>query len=250
MTREVSRAGRSGNTNEARLDGLRFDEQGGTSDGSLLASPSASISGGTISRIMLLIEQSLNKRNDAATSRREFAEKAQDAADAKAVEKMREAAHDTFVGGLIAGFGSVGTAMISFGALGMQQQSDALANQAKGLEGEKAFTSGEGCDLIDDRANGLMQMSKNRAANAEATRIVGTLGGGAASAGGMFSNASVKKDEAEKTDFDNASKVAQREAKRCDDIAGETKDFATRTLQRLDDILRSRHETTLSLVRA
>lgn len=209
------------------LDGLGGTKSGRTNTSeseSLLLPPSASVGGSTLLQAMLMVEENLFNQQKSADARRDAADKAEMAAAKKAVESMREEAKDTFRQALVSG------------ALQMMSAAAKIASVSD------AIKAGVG-------ENG--QLNPGAAADwSKVNGVVGEIWGKAADGAKLGFDSVIKSDQEEKAQHDLDAKAANQRSQVNADFSRDVHDLATRTLQKLDEILQARNQTALAIMRA
>lgn len=229
---------------------------GSANGGELLEPPSLPCTGNVMMDVMLLLERSLSRQRRSAELRRDAADNAQEAADKKAVESMRDEARDTFTQALVSGGMTIGAGAVQMVGAGISAHSASLEDQA--AEQTKKVN-----DLSEQGLRASQEAKSAAATSAELTRRAQKLSamkdafgaGGSLLAGGSKAadgalGAGVKEDAVRTREHENNSKFAARDVQRENDFARDAHDLAMKTLDRLADLLQSEHQTRLAIIRA
>ena len=208
----------------------------------LLESPdSLPPTGDAMIDMMLLCERTVTDRRKLSDARRESAEQSQRSAEDQQVEKMREAARDTFAQ-------AITSCAFSLAASGAQAASGCIQIEAGKLQYKAAHF-----EAADDKARTLGQ-GHFSALSSRATgysKLWESFGSGASAIGGAVSgamNKELKEDEADAKALEHSAARAGRAASGAADSAREMKEVADKTMQRLEQLIESRHQTRLALI--
>lgn len=193
------------------------------------------LAGDLVTQMALLMERSLQKQRSAFETRRDAAERSQERAEDGQVEKMREAARETFAQAMVSCAMSVAASAAQAVAGGLQICSAELAHSAT-----TAPTTKWGAWLSN---RSQMATACSKLADAAGTGINGTS---TAISGAM--NAEMKNTEADAKVQEQLAGRAGRRAQRDTDSMREMQEMADKTMQRLEQLLESRHQTRLALI--
>ncbi|AKU99917.1 hypothetical protein AKJ09_06581 [Labilithrix luteola] len=208
-------------------------------------------------RAMLMVEDNLFNQQKSADARREAADKAEMEAAKKAVDSMREEANDTLKQAIVSG-------SIQMAASAAQGVSAGLSIRANDLNsGAKAFeksandalqkSSGEALKQSEQFARNAAEMSSKAQLMEHWAQGIKASADFVATTGGALSKGfdyELKQDQADKAQHDLDAKAANQRSQAYADFSRDAHDLATRTLQKLDEILQARNQTALAIIRA